>query len=222
MGNLTGRLTGSLLGGLCGRRGAAVGGLLGGVVGLAVELGHLVAQGIRARGRHSIAPEAAVRQSWEIVDVGIRYCPLNVAPGPLNMIVDVLRHVLAPFGSVRSGVFRHDWVSATVRSPEGEVAYLVAKKCGDGNIVVTCCDSIDEADEAGIDVIKGCKRGLAAAWQRRTAGRGRSVQEFIRQVLAMRPDYNMIVENCQDFARGMLSWHNRGAVPRPAPLAHSS
>ncbi|CAD7699362.1 unnamed protein product, partial [Ostreobium quekettii] len=117
-------------------------------------------------------------------------------------------HALAPLGSIRSGVLRHDWVAAKVRGPGGELAYLVAKKCSDGDIVVTCCDSMHEADEAGIDVVKGCKRGMATAWQKRATGRGRSVRDVIRHVCLMRPSYNMIVENCQDFARGVLAWHN--------------
>lgn len=209
MGNVTGSMTGSFLGvKIGGKRGRMLGGIAGGVIGVLLELGHLVAQRIRQRGRHRIAAEAAQRPSWVIVEMGVRYCPLNVAPGPLNMLVDVIRHVLAPFGSLRSGVFRHDWVAATVKGPNGQTGYLVAKKCGDGNIVVTWCDDINSADDAGIDVIKGCKKGLSTSWQRRVTGRGRTVKEFINHVLCLRPTYNMIVDNCQDFARGLLTWHN--------------
>lgn len=210
MGNVTGSLTGSFVGWkIAGRRGRVLGGIVGGILGAVVELGHILARHIHLRGKHEIAVESARRSGWVIEELGVRYCPLNVVPGRLNMMVDVLRHILAPFGSLQSGVFRHDWVAATVRSPTGEKTYLIAKKCGDGNIVVTWSDTIHEADEAGIDIIKGCKKGLSTSWQRRVAGKGRTVKEFINKVLDMRPTYNMIVDNCQDFARGILTWHDR-------------
>ncbi|GMH39976.1 hypothetical protein BSKO_07880 [Bryopsis sp. KO-2023] len=210
MGNVTGTLICGLVGArLGGRVGATAGSVGGAVFGACVEVGHLVATRIRVRGRFEVPREVIAHRKWEIVEFGVRYCPLNVAPGHMNFVVDCLRHIFAPLGAWRSGVLRHDWVTAKVRGPNGEEAWMVAKKCCDGSIVLAWCKDMSEADIAGMDIVKGCKHSLGKTWLHSSKRSGRRVGDLLKKVLVMPPTYNCIVDNCQDFARELMMWHKK-------------
>lgn len=136
----------------------------------------------------------------------------------MNFWVDFLRHLFAPLGSWKSGVLRHDWVAAKVKGPNGEFAWLTAKKCCDGSIVLAWCNDISEADIAGMDIVKGCKKSLGTTWLYTSRRTGRKVRDFLQKVLIMSPTYNCIMDNCQDFAREMLQWHERQSSAAKKPL----
>lgn len=137
----------------------------------------------------------------------------------MNLLVDCLRHVFAPLGAWRSGVLRHDWVAAKVRGPDGDDAWMIAKKCCDGSIVLAWCKNMTDADIAGMDIVKGCKKSLGTTWLYTSRCTGRRVKDFLRKVLIMSPTYNCIVDNCQDFAREMVQWHEKqGTSPDAAAV----